>query len=132
MKHHARKLFIYNWFAKFKRDHVNLSDEFRDGRPSKAVINKNIDAVRRMIETDRHVTYHEIRASLGIGLINNVDAHCAAAYTGNRLLVYIYPYRGICGTSSAHKWRGARGLFTRTHLCSLSAGDRRQARPGVW
>ncbi|GBP40079.1 hypothetical protein EVAR_33653_1 [Eumeta japonica] len=43
------------------------SDKFNDGRPSIAVYNKNIDAVRRMIETDRRVTYHEIRASLAMG-----------------------------------------------------------------
>ncbi|GBP93395.1 hypothetical protein EVAR_67344_1 [Eumeta japonica] len=49
-----------------KRKGSGLSDEFRDGRPSTAVTNKNIDTVRRMIETDRHPTYHEIRASLGI------------------------------------------------------------------
>ncbi|GBP58648.1 hypothetical protein EVAR_38109_1 [Eumeta japonica] len=60
MKHHARRLFIYNWFTEFKCGRVNLSDEFRDGRPSTAVNNKNIDAVRCMIETDRHVTYLEI------------------------------------------------------------------------
>ncbi|GBP71998.1 Putative uncharacterized protein FLJ37770 [Eumeta japonica] len=62
------KMTIYNWFAEFKRGRVNLRDEFRDGRPSTAANNKNIDAVRRMIDTDRHVTYHEIRASLGIGM----------------------------------------------------------------
>ncbi|GBP50605.1 hypothetical protein EVAR_29364_1 [Eumeta japonica] len=28
------KATIYNWFAEFKRGRVNLSDEFRDGRPS--------------------------------------------------------------------------------------------------
>ncbi|GBP60500.1 Putative uncharacterized protein FLJ37770 [Eumeta japonica] len=58
---------VYNWFADFKRGRFSLSGEFRDGRPSTAVNNKNIDAVRRMIETDRHVTYHEIRAFLDIG-----------------------------------------------------------------
>ncbi|GBP51277.1 hypothetical protein EVAR_48370_1 [Eumeta japonica] len=46
----------------------NLSDEFRDGRPSTAVNNKNIDAMRRMIKTNRHVTHHEIRASLGVDI----------------------------------------------------------------
>ncbi|GBP81089.1 Histone-lysine N-methyltransferase SETMAR [Eumeta japonica] len=61
-------MIIYNWFAEFKRGRVNLSDEFRDGRPSTAENNKNIDVVRRMIETDRHVTNHEIRASLAIGM----------------------------------------------------------------
>ncbi|GBP86840.1 Putative uncharacterized protein FLJ37770 [Eumeta japonica] len=62
------KMAIYNWFAEFKPGLVNLSDEVRDGRSSTAVDNKYIDAVRRMIETDRHVTYHEIRTSLGIGM----------------------------------------------------------------
>ncbi|GBP26714.1 hypothetical protein EVAR_23485_1 [Eumeta japonica] len=62
------KTTVYNWFAEFKRGRVNLSDEFRDDRPSTAVNNKNIDAVRRMIETDRHVTIHNIRAFLGIGI----------------------------------------------------------------
>ncbi|GBP26130.1 hypothetical protein EVAR_15144_1 [Eumeta japonica] len=55
---------IYNWFAEFQRDRINLSDEFRDDRPSTVVNNKNLDAVRRKIETDSHVTYHEIWASL--------------------------------------------------------------------
>ncbi|GBP66860.1 hypothetical protein EVAR_18031_1 [Eumeta japonica] len=47
---------------------VNLNDEFRDGRPSTAVNNGNIDTMRRMIETDRCVTYHEIQAFLSIGM----------------------------------------------------------------
>ncbi|GBP55879.1 hypothetical protein EVAR_89705_1 [Eumeta japonica] len=59
------KATIYNWLAEFKRGRVNLSDKFRDGRPSSAMNNKNIDAVRHMIETDRHVTYHNIQACLG-------------------------------------------------------------------
>ncbi|GBP53722.1 hypothetical protein EVAR_39876_1 [Eumeta japonica] len=56
----------YNWFAEFKLGRVNLSDEFRNGRPSTAVNNKTIDSVCCMIETDRYVTYYQIRASLGI------------------------------------------------------------------
>ncbi|GBP32960.1 hypothetical protein EVAR_20140_1 [Eumeta japonica] len=52
----------------FKRGRVYLRGEFRGGRPSTAENNKNIDAVRRTIESDRHVTYHETRASLGIGV----------------------------------------------------------------
>ncbi|GBP56175.1 hypothetical protein EVAR_23615_1 [Eumeta japonica] len=55
---------IYNWFAEFKRGRVNLSAEFRDDRASAAVNDKNIDAVCLMIETDRHVNYHEIRTYL--------------------------------------------------------------------
>ncbi|GBP75448.1 hypothetical protein EVAR_53260_1 [Eumeta japonica] len=41
-----------NWFAEFKR--VNLSDKFHDGRPFNTVNNKNLDVVRRIIETDKH------------------------------------------------------------------------------
>ncbi|GBP48023.1 hypothetical protein EVAR_83725_1 [Eumeta japonica] len=37
-----------------KRGRVSLSNDFPDGRPSSAVDNKNIDPVRRMIETDSH------------------------------------------------------------------------------
>ncbi|GBP92084.1 hypothetical protein EVAR_68070_1 [Eumeta japonica] len=53
----------YLWFAKLKRGRVNLSDEFRGGRSFTAAYNKNVDALLRMIKTDRHVTYHEIWAS---------------------------------------------------------------------
>ncbi|GBP37142.1 hypothetical protein EVAR_24274_1 [Eumeta japonica] len=56
----ACKTTIYDWFAEFERRGVNLSDEFHDGRPSIAVNNKNINGVRHIIETGRHVTYHEI------------------------------------------------------------------------
>ncbi|GBP68308.1 hypothetical protein EVAR_4907_1 [Eumeta japonica] len=45
------------------------SDEFRKNCPFTAVNNKYIDGVRRRIETDRHVTYYDIRTSLGIGMI---------------------------------------------------------------
>lgn len=58
---------VFRWFAEFNRGRSSLSDEHREGRPSTAVTTENIDAVRNMIETDRHVTYHEIQASLGIG-----------------------------------------------------------------
>ncbi|GBP72095.1 Putative uncharacterized protein FLJ37770 [Eumeta japonica] len=59
---------IYNWFAEFKCGAVDLNNELRDGRPSTAMNNKNIDAVRPMIEPDGYVIYHEIRASLDIGM----------------------------------------------------------------
>ncbi|GBP30673.1 hypothetical protein EVAR_75894_1 [Eumeta japonica] len=55
---------------KCKRGCVNLSDEFRDGRPSTAVNKKNIDTVYCTIETERHVIYHEIRASLDIEVVH--------------------------------------------------------------
>lgn len=59
---------VYNWFAEFKRGRRNLSDEFRAGRPSTSVVATNIDAVREMIQMDRHVTYREIQASTGIDM----------------------------------------------------------------
>ncbi|GBP51179.1 hypothetical protein EVAR_98003_1 [Eumeta japonica] len=45
----------------FKRGRVNLSGEFCDGRPSTAANSKNVVAIRCVIETDSHVTYHEFR-----------------------------------------------------------------------
>ncbi|GBP12972.1 hypothetical protein EVAR_79310_1 [Eumeta japonica] len=53
----------YNWFSEFKRGRVNLGHEFRDGSPPIDVNNKKINAVRRMIETQRHMIYHEIQTS---------------------------------------------------------------------
>ncbi|GBP13887.1 hypothetical protein EVAR_10458_1 [Eumeta japonica] len=67
MKHHARRQSITG----LQNSNVivsNLSDKFPDGHPSTAVNNKNIDVMHRIIKTNRHVTYHEIRASLGMGM----------------------------------------------------------------
>ena len=49
---------VYNWFAEFQRGCTFLSDEFREDRPSTVVT--NVDAVREIIERDRHITYREI------------------------------------------------------------------------
>ncbi|GBP35841.1 hypothetical protein EVAR_27761_1 [Eumeta japonica] len=43
------------------------SRESHDGRSSTVVNNKMIDAVRRMIETDRHIIYQEIRTGDNVG-----------------------------------------------------------------
>ena len=59
---------VYNWFAEFQHGCTFLSDEFRKGRPSTSVVATNVDAVRKMIERDRHITYREIQASLGIDM----------------------------------------------------------------
>ncbi|GBP41511.1 hypothetical protein EVAR_24430_1 [Eumeta japonica] len=68
MKHHARRLFITD--LQNPSTVVAILDEFRDACLSIAVNNKNIDAVRRMIETTRHMTYHEIRNRHESNIIN--------------------------------------------------------------
>ncbi|GBP49216.1 Histone-lysine N-methyltransferase SETMAR [Eumeta japonica] len=45
-----------------------LTDEFKEGRPKSVVVPQNIDAVRELMMQDRHVTYREIKASLGISM----------------------------------------------------------------
>ncbi|XP_052755359.1 protein GVQW3-like [Galleria mellonella] len=59
---------VYNWFNEFKRGRTNFTDDVHEGRPSTATTEDNISVVRRMIETDKRVTYQQIRASLGIGM----------------------------------------------------------------
>lgn len=60
------KTMVYKWFVEFKRGRPTFDDDLREGRPCTSVVAKNIDAVREMILSDRHVTYSEIEASLGI------------------------------------------------------------------
>lgn len=60
------KTTVYDWFNEFKRGRRSLKDEPREGRPISAVTPENIDAVQKMIEEDRHVTYFEIEAYLSI------------------------------------------------------------------
>ena len=55
-----------NWFNEFNCGRRLLKDEIRVGPPKTTVAPENIDAVRDLIMQDRHVTYREIEASLGI------------------------------------------------------------------
>lgn len=57
---------VFRWFLDFKRGCHTLQDKLREGRPKSAVVPENIDAVRDLILEDRHVTYREIAACLGI------------------------------------------------------------------
>ena len=59
---------VYNWFTEFQHRRTFLSDKFREDRPSTSVVATNVDAVREMIERDRHITYREIQAFLGIDM----------------------------------------------------------------
>ncbi|GBP77930.1 hypothetical protein EVAR_26540_1 [Eumeta japonica] len=45
---------------------VERDGELGDGRSSTVVDNKIVDALRHMIKTDQHITYHGNRAALGI------------------------------------------------------------------
>ena len=47
-----------------------LKNEIREGLPKAALESENIDALRELIMQDRHVTYLEIEASLGISSSN--------------------------------------------------------------
>ncbi|CAH1962912.1 unnamed protein product [Acanthoscelides obtectus] len=57
---------ISRWYGEFKRGRVSLSDDPRVGAPKTAVTQENVDAERKLIIEDRHVTYREIEASLKI------------------------------------------------------------------
>ncbi|CAH1991364.1 unnamed protein product [Acanthoscelides obtectus] len=55
--HHFDNSTISRWYGEFQRGRVSLSGDPRVG---------NVDAVRKLIIEDRHVTYREIEASLKI------------------------------------------------------------------
>ncbi|GBP22631.1 hypothetical protein EVAR_13911_1 [Eumeta japonica] len=52
----------------FKRGRTNLTDNLCEERSSLATTEDNISAVRLMIETDKRVSYQQIRTSLGIAI----------------------------------------------------------------
>lgn len=62
------KTTVYYWFKEFQRGRSMLTDEIKEGRPKSVVVQQNIDAVRQLVMQDRHVTYREIEASLGISM----------------------------------------------------------------
>ncbi|KAL0850447.1 hypothetical protein ABMA28_012250 [Loxostege sticticalis] len=57
---------VERWYLEFQRGHNSVSDRSREGRPKSAFTENNIIAVRQLILEDRHVTYREIEALLGI------------------------------------------------------------------
>ncbi|GBP24379.1 hypothetical protein EVAR_19253_1 [Eumeta japonica] len=60
------KATVYHWFIEFNRGWSMLTDEFKEGRPKLVIVPQSINAVRELIIQDHHVTYGEIKASLGI------------------------------------------------------------------
>ncbi|GBP49439.1 hypothetical protein EVAR_38207_1 [Eumeta japonica] len=45
---------VYNWFKYFVRGRTNLTDDLRGERPSMAMTEDNVSAVRIMMETDKN------------------------------------------------------------------------------
>ena len=54
------------WYNEFNHGRHSLTDEFRKGRPKSVVGPENINSVQKLTIQDRHVTYCEIEATLGI------------------------------------------------------------------
>ena len=57
---------VFRWFAEFKRGR-SFEDEPRSGRPSTAVTEDNVTAVRSMLQHDRRITYESIQTNLSVG-----------------------------------------------------------------
>ncbi|CAF3411015.1 unnamed protein product [Rotaria socialis] len=58
---------VYFWHAEFSRGRDPFEDEPPAGRPRSVVSPGNIEAVRRLVNVDPHITYQEIRDILRIG-----------------------------------------------------------------
>ena len=69
MKLHQGPVFI-DGYGEFNRGHSSLQDEFREGRSKSVVVPKTIDAVLQLILQVGHMTYPEIKATLGISGTN--------------------------------------------------------------
>ncbi|CAH1990304.1 unnamed protein product [Acanthoscelides obtectus] len=54
----------FRWYGEFKRGRVTLSADPRVSAPKPTVTQENVDAARKLIIEDRHVTYREIEAKL--------------------------------------------------------------------
>ncbi|CAH1986618.1 unnamed protein product [Acanthoscelides obtectus] len=67
-REHFCAIIYYNFQRQLSQQEclADLSDDPRVGAPKTAVTQENVDAVRKLIIEDRHVTYREIEASLKI------------------------------------------------------------------
>ena len=54
------------WYNEFNRSRHSLTYEFRKGRPKSVIGPENINAEQKLIMKDRHVTYCETEATLGM------------------------------------------------------------------
>lgn len=81
---------IKNWYNEFNRGRRSLQDEFREGRPKSVVLPENVDAVRKQIIKDPHVTYRQLEASLGISATSIhtiLHEHLAIKKVGSRWIL---------------------------------------------
>ncbi|GBP29930.1 hypothetical protein EVAR_18410_1 [Eumeta japonica] len=67
-----------------------LTDEFKEGRPKSDIVPQNIDAVRELMMQDRHVTYREIKTSLGISMTSIHKHQKIFCYRGPTPITEIY------------------------------------------
>ncbi|GBP00095.1 hypothetical protein EVAR_74394_1 [Eumeta japonica] len=56
--------------SEFNRGWSMPTDELKEGRPKSVVVPQHIDAIRELIMQDGGVAYREIKASLGISMMN--------------------------------------------------------------
>ena len=54
------------WHNEFNRGRHSLTDEFHKGRPKSVAGPENINAVQKLMMQNRHLTYCEIEATVGI------------------------------------------------------------------
>ncbi|GBP81408.1 Putative uncharacterized protein FLJ37770 [Eumeta japonica] len=59
---------VYNWRNELRRGRTKVTDDLREGRPPTATTEDDVSAVRLVVETDKRVTYRQMRTSSGIGM----------------------------------------------------------------
>ncbi|GBP48281.1 hypothetical protein EVAR_43001_1 [Eumeta japonica] len=102
----------------FKRGHTNLPDDLREARSSTTMTEDNINAMRLMIETDKKVTFQQIRPSLGIvlelELFRNITSFRSKCRNGPRLWV---KSPAACGGPVSARYNSKRILSIVVELC---------------
>ena len=63
-----KKSTTYKWITRFRSGRDVVEDDPRSGRPSTSVSEKNIDAVRNLIEEDRRITTELVADTLNISV----------------------------------------------------------------
>ncbi|GBP70904.1 hypothetical protein EVAR_48869_1 [Eumeta japonica] len=101
MKHHAKQLFITDLQNSSAVASISVTNFVMV-----APVHRYVDVVRRMIGTDRHMTYHEIRAALDIGM-NQIQSILHKYLDMKRLCSRWIPH----SLTKAQKWTAALGAM---------------------